>query len=337
MRDSLPLVAEAASDTAGAGRRPLRRGLVAAVAGAAVLAYLPFLGLPREWMLYLFLYFVYLAMAKMWNLLAGYSGLVSLCQAAFVGIAGYTLVILTWLEVPWFVGLAAGAVAAAGFALLISVPVFRLSGTYFAIGTLVVPEAVRIVFLQWRPVGGALAGGGAGYSLKGASELSMAGFYWLALAAAAISVVTVSLVLGSRLGLGLAAVRDNQRSAASLGVDVFALKVRVFAISAAITGLAGGVFFLYQRYIEPASAFNISWTMTLILAVVIGGMRTEAGPFVGTAIVVFLRFALAAYAGVSLLIQGLILILVMLVMPRGVVGFLQQRAVYRRVARLISG
>ena len=146
-----------------------------------ILALLPLVGAPRSWLLYVFLFFIYLAMANMWNLLAGYSGLISLCQPAFLGLAGYTMTIGTWVGIPWWIGLIGGAFVAALFALVISVAVFRLSGVYFAIGTLVVPEALRMVFYLWRPVGGQMHGAGAGYMIKGIGDVSTSVIYWLAL------------------------------------------------------------------------------------------------------------------------------------------------------------
>jgi branched-chain amino acid transport system permease protein len=302
-----------------------------------LLAVLPLAGMPRSWLLYLFLFFVYLTMANMWNLLAGYSGLISLCQPAFIGLAGYTLVICTWSGLPFYVGIIGGAVVAAVFALLISIPVFRLSGIYFAIGTLVIPEALRIVFFLWRPVGGELQGGGAGYMVKGAAGVSMAGFYWLALVIGIASIFSMRLILRSKLGLGLASIRDNDRAAASCGIDVFKLKLYSFIISAFVTGIAGGIFYIYQGYIEPTSAFNIRWTMIVMLATVIGGMSTEEGPILGTAIVVFLHFLLARYAGISLLIQGIILIGIMLIVPQGIMGFIRKTRSYRSLAQLVFG
>src|SRR5512139_1457004 len=131
-----------------------RRNLPVILLGVAslLLAVLPLLGVPRAWILYLFQFFVVLAAANMWNLLAGYSGLLALCPAAFIGLAGYTMTLLTWIGVPYYVGILAGGLASALFAMLISVAVFRMSGIYFAIGTLVLPEILRLVFLRWRPV-----------------------------------------------------------------------------------------------------------------------------------------------------------------------------------------
>jgi len=316
---------------------PRLRGLfLPVIAVIVVLAVLPLIGAPRSWILYLFIFFIYLAMANMWNLLAGYSGLISLCQPAFIGLAGYTLIIVTWSGLPFYLGIIGGGIVAAIFAILISIPVFRLRGIYFAIGTLVVPEALRIVFYLWRPVGGEMSGGGAGYMVKGVTGVSMMEFYWLALIMGIASVFLMRIILRSKLGLGLAAIRDNDRTAASSGVDVFRLKLYSFIIAAFLTGMVGAIFYIYQGYIEPASAFNIRWTMTLMLATVIGGMSTEEGPIVGTVIVVFLHFLLARYAGISLLIQGIILVGIMLLAPQGIMGSIRKLRPYRSLLQLVT-
>jgi branched-chain amino acid transport system permease protein len=301
-----------------------------------LLAFLPLIGMPQSWLLYAFLFFIYLAMANMWNLLAGYSGLISLCQPAFLGLAGYTLAIGTWVGIPWWAGLLGGALVAALFALVISIPVFRLSGIYFAIGTLVVPEALRMVFYLWRPVGGQMQGGGAGYMVKGIGGVSTNMTYWLAFVIGIGSIFLMRRVLRSRLGLGLAAIHDNERTAASCGVSVFKLKLCTFVISAVVTGLAGGIYYLYQGYIEPSATFNVRWTMTLLLATVIGGIRSEEGPLIGSIVVVFLYFLLARYAGYSLLIQGIILIGIMLASPQGIVGIFRRSRYYRYLTRSVS-
>ncbi|MGA3127375.1 MAG: branched-chain amino acid ABC transporter permease [Candidatus Korobacteraceae bacterium] len=303
-----------------------------------LLAFLPMADFPRAWTLYVFLFAIYLAMANMWNLLAGYSGLVSLCQPAFLGIAGYAMVIGTWLGIPWVIGLLGGAVIAGVFALLLSNAVFRLTGVYFSIGTLVVPEALRMVFYLWRPVGGALQGGGSGYMVKGAAALLPPSYiYWMALLVGVGSMIIMRIVLRSNLGLGLAAVRDNERSAAACGVDVFRLKVYTFVISATVTGLAGGIYFLNMGYIEPSATFNVKWTMAILLATVIGGIRTEEGPFFGSLVTVFLYFLLARYSGYSLLIQGIILIVIMLLSPQGIVGMLRKLRWYRNLTAYSEG
>ncbi len=315
----------------------LREGLIPIIAIIVVLALFPIIGVPRVWLLYLFLFFIYLTMANMWNLLAGYSGLISLCPAAFIGLAGYTMTIMTWLGLPYYVGILPGGIVAALFAILISVPVFRLRGIYFAIGTLVVPEILRFVFLLWKPVGGAIYGRGAGYTVKGVAGVPQSLIYWSSLAIGILSIFIMRYVLRSKLGTGLAAIRDNDGTAASSGINVFNLKLFSFVISAFVTGIAGTIFYVYQGYIEPASAFNIRWLITIMLATVIGGEGIEEGPVVGTIIVVFLYFLLARYAEISLIIQGIILIGIMLLVPQGIMGFLRRNRTYRSILEFIAG
>ena len=290
-----------------------------------VLAMFPIIGVPGAWLLDLFLFFVYLAMANMWNLLAGYTGLTFLGPAALVGLAGYTLVIVTWNGLPFYLGIVGGGVVAAAFAALIAIPTFRMRGIYFAIGTLVVPEVLRNVFYVWKPIPGDFIGGGAGYMIKGIAELSLAEFYWLALVVGIVSIVVMRVILRSKLGLGLAAIRDSDRAAASSGVDVFRAKLYAFVIAAFVMGAAGAVFYVYQGYIAPVGAFNIRWLMIALLATVIGGIGTEEGPIVGAIIIVFLHFLLARYGELSLLIQGVILIAIMLLMPGGIVGLVRRK------------
>jgi branched-chain amino acid transport system permease protein len=304
--------------------------------GTLLLVLLPVFGVEQTWLLYLFNFFVFLAIANMWNLLAGFSGLLALCPAAFVGLAGYTMTILTWLGIPFYVGIIAGGAAAALFALLISVSVFRMRGIYFAIGTLVVPEILRLVFFSWRPVGSELQGGGAGYMAKGVSNLSTAHTYWLALAIGVASMILMAVILRAKFGLGLAAIRDNDTSASSSGINVFRMKLSSFVIAAFVMGVAGAIFYVNQAYIEPNGAFNISWLMIAMLATVIGGIGIEWGPFVGTVVVVILRFQLARYAGISLLIQGLILLVIMLVAPQGIVGLARDLRKPAKLARTLE-
>jgi len=288
-----------------------------------ILAVFPIAGVPQTWILYLFYFFVFLTAANMWNLLAGFSGLLALCPAAFIGLAGYTMTILTWLGVPFYFGIVAGGIVAGLFAMLVSPSVFRMRGIYFAIGTLVVPAIWRLIFLRWRPVGSELQGGGAGYMVKGISDISSEVIYWIGLFIALLSVVVIGLILRSKFGYGLAAIRDNDVSAASSGIDVFRLKLFSFIIAAFVMGLAGALFYAYQGYIEPNNAFSINWLMIVLLATVMGGIGLEWGPLIGTIIVVILQFQLARYAGISLLIQGIILVILMLVAPQGILGFVR--------------
>jgi branched-chain amino acid transport system permease protein len=314
----------------------LRGGLTPLIVVSLVLALLPIIGIPRVFLLYLFLFFIYLTMANMWNLLAGYSGLVFLGPAAFIGLAGYTMTIMTWLDIPYYIGIIPGAIVAALFAMLISIPAFRMKGIYFAIGTLVVPEVLRFVFMLWKPVGGPLDGLGRGYEVHGVIDVSRAQVYWMGLVIAIASIILMRYILRSKLGMGLAAIRDNDNTAASSGINVFRLKLSSFVIAAFVTGLAGTIFYIYQGFIEPNSAFSVRWLVTIMLATVIGGEGTEEGPIVGTIIVVLMHFLLARYAEISLIIQGVILVGIMLLAPQGIIGSIRKTRAYRSLLQLTT-
>ena len=247
------------------------------VAALVVLALFPVIGVSLSWLNYLFLFFIYLALGNMWNLLAGYSGLICLCPHAFVGLAGYTLAIGTLVGVPFQVGLIAGAVVAALFALLISYPVFRMKGIYFAIGTLVLPEVLRVWFSFWRPVGNVYQGKGAGYAVKGIADITLGDTYWLGLAIAVASIFLVYIILRARLGLGLTAIRDNENTAASAGVNVFRLKLYSFVIAAFMMGIAGAAYYIFSPRINPVGGFSIRWLLMPLMATVIGAKALKRG------------------------------------------------------------
>ena len=312
----------------------LRRTFLPQIAVIVVLALFPLIGVPRAWLLYLFIFYIYLAMVNMWNLLAGYSGLICLCPAAFVGLAGYTMTVMTWLGLPYYVGIMPGGIVAALFAVLVSVPVFRMKGIYFAIGTLVVPEILRFVFLLWKPVGGAMDGKGRGYTVHGVAGVSQSETYWFALAIGVVSIFLMRYILRSKFGRGLSAIHNNDSTAASSGINVFNLKLFSFVIAAFVIGIAGTIFYIYQGFIEPVSAFSVQWLITVVLATVIGGEGTEEGPIVGTIIVVFMYFLLARYAEISLIIQGSILIGIMLLAPEGIMGYVRKTKIYRSLLQL---
>jgi branched-chain amino acid transport system permease protein len=309
---------------------------LASIAILVVLALFPVIGIPLNWLNYLFTFFIYLALANMWNLLAGYTGLICLCPHAFVGLAGYTLAIGTWVGVPFQAGLIAGAAVAALFALIISYPVFRMKGIYFAIGTLILPEVLKAWFNFWRPVGNEYQGMGAGYSIRGVGGVTLGDTYWMALAIAAASIFVVYIILRSKFGLGLKSIRDNENTAASSGVNIFRLKLSSFIIAAFIMGLAGAAYFIFSPRIQPTGGFTISWLLLPLMATVIGGEGKEEGPIIGAAIVTFLRFLLADYGAWSLFIQGIILIVVVVALPQGIAGLLRQVGAYRFPQKLFQ-
>jgi branched-chain amino acid transport system permease protein len=274
--------------------------------------------------------FLYLALASLWNLMAGYAGLVSVGQQAYVGFGGYMLFALTM-----FSGLhPVGAIVVAGvLGAIIAVPValliFRLRGAYFAIGTWVIAEVFRLSFAQVSALGG-----GSGSSLPVGIVRSMASSrsgrehlsYWLALAAAVIVIASVYFLLRSRNGLALTAIRDNELAAGSLGIDIWRTKFVVYIVTSALTAMIGALIFLQKLRISPDAAFSVNdWTAFVIFIVVIGGIGTIEGPIIGTLIFFLLRETLADLGTIYLLVLGVVAIVIMLKAPNGIWGLIKGR------------
>jgi branched-chain amino acid transport system permease protein len=306
----------------------------------AVLLALPAFG-SRNLINELIFVFTMLALAQYWNLLAGYAGLVSVGQQAFVGLGGYLLFALTIHQGldPLVAIVAAGAIAAA-LAVPTAVVVFRLRGAYFAIGTWVVAEVFRLVLAQFKGLGG-----GTGTSLPPSVTNEVAGIawvkalfgvstsaardivtYWAALALAAGTVLLVYLILRSRYGLALAAIRDSERAAESVGVDNFRTKLKVYIAAAAGTGMIGALVYLHKARISPDAAFSVAdWTANVIFIVVIGGIGTIEGPIVGVLVFYVLQTNLAHWGTWYLILIGAFAIAIMLFAPRGIWGYLAER------------
>jgi branched-chain amino acid transport system permease protein len=274
--------------------------------------------------------FTFLALASLWNLLAGYAGLVSVGQQAYVGLGGYLLFALAM-----FVGVhpIAAILLAGPIAAVISIPValliFRLRGAYFAIGTWVVAEVFRLLASQIS-----VLGGGSGISLPSSIVLAMAAnrtmrefeIYWLALALTTIVLAGMFALLRSRYGLALTAIRDNELAAQSNGIDVRRLKLFVYVLTALGTGTIGALIFLMKLRISPDTAFSVNdWTAFVIFIVVIGGIGRIEGPVIGTIIFFVLRQTLADLGSVYLLMMGAVAIAMMLFAPKGVWGLVAER------------
>jgi branched-chain amino acid transport system permease protein len=331
----------------GAGKSPGSRFSVATATRAstitvllAVPTILLLLALPafasRVLLQELFYVFTMLALAQLWNLLAGSAGLISVGQQAFVGMGAYALFAFTVVAgldpVPSIV--LAGVIAG-----LVAVPaaliVFRLRGAYFAIGTWVVAEVCRLILAQVKQLGG-----GTGTSLPPDIAGSMVGLdfvrnllqvrgpaardilaYWLALVLAVGTFVLVYRLLRSRYGLALSAIGDAEPAAESAGVDVFRTKFLIYVVTAMATGMVGALIFLQKARISPDAAFSlVDWTAYVIFIVVIGGIGTMEGPIIGVIIFYLLQYYLAALGSWYLMILGALAILLMLFAPAGVWG-----------------
>lgn len=272
----------------------------------------------------------YVALAQLWNLLAGYAGLVSVGQQAFVGLGGYALFYLTGqLNMNVYVALLLAGPFAGLMAIPVSFAVFRLRGAYFAVGTWVVSE-VFALFASLIAVLG--AGSGLSLTVGILQEVSPDRgirntiLYLMSLGAAVAVFAIVYLLLRSRHGLALTAIRDSEPASASLGVNTFRTKFIIYLATAACTGLIGGLIFLQKLRISPEAGFSINdWTVVVIFMVVIGGIGTLEGPFIGMLIYIVLREFLADYGTIYLILMGALAIVIMLKAPFGIWGWVIQR------------
>jgi branched-chain amino acid transport system permease protein len=263
-----------------------------------------------------------------WNLLGGFGGQVSFGHAAFLGVGAYTTM-LFYLSLglsPWL-GMLAGGVVGALFALPIGLICFRLRGPYFSLATLAVAEIVRLVALNWEQ----LTAGPVGLLITTLPPLAILGrsvdweskipFYYIAAALTLFAMVLTWLISRSRLGAYLTAVREDIDSAEAAGIDTVRTRVIALVLSAFVVGLAGGFYAVYFRYIDPDAVFAISLSVEMVFIAVVGGLATTAGPIVGALVLVTIaevfreRFAVG-----HLIFYGLFMMLVIRYMPEGIWG-----------------
>ena len=309
--------------------RTSRFGTVLWIVLLVVLASVPLWG-DRSDMRLLSEIFAYVALATLWNLLAGYAGMISVGQQAYVGLGGYLMFGLAIyggvhpiLAIP-LAGLIAAVLSSPVAGLL-----FRLRGHYFAIGTWVIAEVFRLLASQISALGG-----GSGTSLPASIVIAMAPgrqarevmMYGAMLLLVAAIVGACVLLLRSRYGLALTAIRDNELAARSCGVDVARTRLLVYVATACGTTMVGGLIFLQKIRISPDTAFSVNdWTAVVIFITVIGGIGRLEGPILGTIIFFLFRQTLSDLGSVYLLILGAFSIAVMLISPRGLWGFLSDR------------
>lgn len=271
-------------------------------------------------------FFYFLALAQIWNLLAGYGGLYSFGQQAYIGLGSYALVMLS-LKFglnPFF------AVVLSGFICgLLAAPTYhvlsRLQGAYFAVGTWVIAEIYRLFLanLTWL-------GAGSGISITEVMQPYEAWWrdsitFWMAVIIGIGSIAVAYLLLRSQYGLGLTAIRDSEAASESLGVDVPRLKRKVYVVAGACTGMVGALIFMTKLRISPDSGFSVEWSALMIFIVVTGGIGTIEGPIIGAVLYLVLRNILSEYGSVYMILLGSIAILMMLKMRRGIWGELALR------------
>jgi branched-chain amino acid transport system permease protein len=304
-------------------RRPVRWSVALVVVVVVVLAVLPYVvytGTTDT----LVNFFILLTMASMWNLLAGYAGLVSVGQQAFIGLGAYIVLLLGLHAINPFAAVPLAAIGCGLLALPISLLVMRLRGGYFAIATWVVADTCEQLVARSQTLGGGTGAGVAGFSGVDPNLLS-AQTYWVALAVTVVALASVYLVLRSRLGLVLTAVRDNEIGARSLGTRVTRAKRVVYLVAGAGCGAAGALLAVSQRFVQPGSVFSVQWSAEMIFVTVIGGIGTIEGPIVGAAVFFILQQTLSQYGAWYLIILGVVAIVVAIWTPRGLWGLVSRR------------
>jgi branched-chain amino acid transport system permease protein len=265
--------------------------------------------------------FMWIALAQSWNLISGLTGYVSFGHVAFFGMGAYTAGILIakagW---PWLLASLAGGVMAMGFALLVGWPCLRLKGPYFAIAMLGLNEVLRVAVSYYE----GLTGGGSGLSLP-TLHVSVPIYYVMGLVAAGVTALTYVIVT-SRFGLRLMTIREDEIAAEAMGIDTFRYKLYAFLLSAVAPGIAGGLAARDQGYIEPISVFPLATTITMIVMVLFGGKGTIWGPVLGAVLLfAFQEIVWAKFIYLHQLLFGAIIVAVVLLMPRGILGVLQQK------------
>jgi len=295
----------------GRGPRPIALGAALVAVGALALA--PTLIQRDDVINFVFVVLLSITLAQSWNILGGYAGQVNLGHAAFFGIGALVTRALWFGGTNVIPAMLAGAAVAVLFGLVIGVPAFRLRGAYFAIGTLVLAEILRITVSNVFPEISTLPTATIGH-------YRLTDRYYMALALAVAATLTVAILTRARAGLGMRAVREDEDAAEASGVAALRLKLTALSLSTALVGLAGGLFAYYQISYYPQHPFAPNWTFDALLITYIGGVGTLAGPVMGAVLYTFLKEYLAVrWVDFHLLIFGVLFMAIVLTLPGGLV------------------
>lgn len=306
------------------GTATSRAGLAVMVLVAGALAFMPAFaeaGTQRK----LVELFTLVSLAQMWNLLAGYAGVVSVGQQAFVGLGAYGMIAFVNVHGQnLYVSVPLSALAAALLSIPIGLIAFRLRGSYFAIGTWVLADVVSLVIIQQNSLG---AGNGASIEVAAYDlETRQQATYWLALIAAVGAIAIAYLVLRSRLGLQMQAIRDDEAGARGLGANVYRTRFMLWVLAAFWTAYTGAVFYLSSLRVQPRDSFSVvQWTAPIIVIVLIGGLGSIEGPIIGAIVYYFARDWLNEWDTWYLVGSGVVAIVVALYLQPGLWGYVRRR------------
>jgi branched-chain amino acid transport system permease protein len=299
---------------------------------------------PGQFLLHLMIMiFMHAVISQSWNIIGGFSGQISLGHGAFFGIGAYasSFFYVEFGLTPW-IGIIIGILICAVIAILVGIPMLRLSGHYFAIATLLVGISFQIVFQRWDLVGAAsglwipLTSEDSYYALQFHS--SKAPYYYLFLIFFVIIFFITWLISRSKLGYRLRAVRDDAQAAQSLGIDVAKHKIIAFAISAMMMAPMGSLFAQYILIVDPDRMFNFEISIIALLISVLGGIGYVWGPLVGTIILIPLaEYARIFFGGtggaVDLMVYGIVLMIICVFKPSGIISLLPNHILHREKKR----
>jgi branched-chain amino acid transport system permease protein len=286
----------------------------------AVLAVIPLTQPGPNAIRLLFITLVWVTASVAWNILGGFAGQISFGFAVFFGLGAYTTAISLNAGLDRISALGLAALVGAFTSLLIGLPTFRLRGPYFAIATIGVSEAVRVVMTNLVVTGGA-----SGYRIAEKGTFNQHLHFYMALGLAAAAVAISIRIRYSKFGLALIAVREDEDAASELGVNPFATKLLGHAIAAALTAAAGGVYAGYAAFIHPNGVFGFDISVAILLMPTIGGIGTIWGPVIGALVYGLVQEELiASFPQFHLLLYGGLLILIILFEPGGVLGLLKK-------------
>lgn len=307
--------------------------LIMPIAVVFLLVLMPLIVRSRQVQHVAILFLIFAGLGTSWNLIGGYGGQLSLGHAAFFGAGAYTVSILWAMKgVSFWLALLCGMGVATGISILVGAMAFRLRGPYFALATLALAELLRIVAETWH----SLTLGAEGIVTTGlrlriqflGADLDLTSkvpFYYFFLVALMVTFAATMYVRHGKVGLQLLAIRDDEDAACSVGVKAGRVKLSVLALSAALTSLIGGIYAPYIGFVAPTNTFGVDRSVEIALVALIGGAAKLLGPIIGSLFVVTISELLRAWLPFShRLVYGILLIIVVLKMRGGIVGFIEK-------------
>jgi len=265
--------------------------------------------------------FMLIALASNWNLTGGFTGYVDFGHAVFFGIGAYGTGVLMHNGWEFPPALVAGAVFAGIYAVIVGYPTLRLKGPYFSIAMLGTFVAVREIVRVWKGV----TGGGVGLTLP--PYLNRVAFYYYTLAFALAVVAIMWWIRRSEFGASLIAIREDEIGAEMRGINTTVQKMTAFTVAGVLSGVVGGMWAYQNTFIDPDIVFIESRTIELVMMTMLGGLGTVLGPVIGAATIYWMRDVVwASFLDYHLIVEGALLIIIVLFIPRGIVGIFGDRS-----------